>query len=204
MALAVWQATIVNRSGDVQPNAQVEVRLESSGALAAIYADRDGTTPLSNPFNADENGFARFYAAGGAYKITASLGDFSQTYRHQSIGLLAEQDVATDDQFYYRQTDAEVASGVTPIDHSKSPHYYDIRRAGVVPNDPSAANANTVAIKALLDPDATGITGTVIFPNTTGADVYYFDDMVQIRDRVTLDLCGSTLHFAKTYASTDD
>lgn len=92
MALAVWQSTIVNRSGDVQPNAQVEVRLESSGALAAIYADRDGTTPLSNPFNADENGFARFYAAGGAYKITASLGSFSQTFRHVAIGLLGEQD----------------------------------------------------------------------------------------------------------------
>ena len=92
MALAVWQSTIVNRSGDVQPNAQVEVRLESSGALAAIYADRDGNIPLDNPFNADENGFARFYAAGGAYKITASLGSFSQTYRHVAIGLLGEQD----------------------------------------------------------------------------------------------------------------
>src|SRR5690606_15854429 len=92
MALAVWQSTIVNQSGDVQPNAQVEVRLESSGALAAIYADRDGNIPLDNPFNADENGFARFYAAGGAYKITASLGSFSQTFRHVAIGLLGEQD----------------------------------------------------------------------------------------------------------------
>src|SRR5690606_22682507 len=118
MALAVWQSTIVNRSGDVQPNAQVEVRLESSGALAAIYSDRSGSTPLDNPFIADSNGFARFYAAGGAYKITASLGDFSHTYRHQSIGLLAEQDVATDDQFYYRQTAAEVAAGVTPVGYS--------------------------------------------------------------------------------------
>jgi len=98
MALAVWQSTIVNRSGDVQPNAQVEVRLESSGALAAIYADRDGNIPLDNPFNADENGFARFYAAGGAYKITASLGSFSQTYRHVAIGLLGEQDQISGDQ----------------------------------------------------------------------------------------------------------
>src|SRR5690606_3129639 len=98
MALAVWQSTIVNRSGDVQPNAPVDVRLESSGALAAIYADCDGNTPLDNPFNADENGFARFYAAGGAYKITASLGSFSQTYRHVAIGLLGEQDKISGDQ----------------------------------------------------------------------------------------------------------
>lgn len=130
MALAVWQSTIVNRSGDVQPNAQVRVRLESSGALAAIYADRDGNTPLSNPFTADENGFARFYAAGAAYRIDVTLGDFSQTYRHQSIGLLAEQDVATDDQLYYRQTAAEITAGVTPTDYAFLPG--DVRRYGAV------------------------------------------------------------------------
>lgn len=123
MALAVWQSTIVNRSGDVQPNAQVEVRLESSGALAAIYADRDGTTPLSNPFNADENGFARFYAAGGAYKITASLGSFSQTYRHVAIGLLGEQD-----QPWYDRTAAEIAAGVMPVDYGYEPG--NVRRYG--------------------------------------------------------------------------
>lgn len=46
MALAVWQSTIVNRSGDVQPNAQVEVRLESSGCgfragIDQLHWDRD-------------------------------------------------------------------------------------------------------------------------------------------------------------------
>src|SRR5690606_5999176 len=123
MALAVWQSTIVNRSGDVQPNAQVEVRLESSGALAAIYADRDGNTPLGNPFSADENGFARFYAAGGAYKITASLGAFSQTFRHVAIGMLGEQDVTQDDQFYYRQTAAEIEAGNDPVSKQYPPNH---------------------------------------------------------------------------------
>ena len=72
MALPIFQRTVVNDNGDVIPSAQVEVRLESSGALATVYSDRDGVTPLSNPFFADGNGLARFYANPDEYKITAS------------------------------------------------------------------------------------------------------------------------------------
>lgn len=198
MALAVWQSTIVNRSGDVQPNAQVEVRLESSGALAAIYADRDGNTPLANPFNADENGFARFYAAGGAYKITASLGAFSQTFRHVAIGLLGEQDVATDDQFYYRRTDAEIDAGVTPVDFSYPPG--DVRRYGAVGD---GVTSDTDALQDALNsnyvvyiPKGRYKTGQLtsgiakrIYGDTGLTSVLVADSGISYILRVTSDLC---------------
>lgn len=153
MALAVWQSTIVNRSGDVQPNAQVEVRLESSGALAAIYADRDGTTPLSNPFNADENGFARFYAAGGAYRIDATLGGSTTTYRHQSVGLLAEQDVVTESQLHFSLEGNETDVGLTAsdIDTRFSIEYIKVKRYKAVADGNSAnAEADTTAAENAL------------------------------------------------------
>jgi len=93
MTLAVWQATIVDEKGDVQGAASVEVRLEDSGSpIANIYTDREGTTPAGNPISADGDGFVRFYAPGGAYRITATKGGFSRVWRHQAIGLNAESD----------------------------------------------------------------------------------------------------------------
>lgn len=66
MALARWQATITNAAGDVVPLANVQVRREINGLpLAQLYADADGTVPLGNPFTADADGYAFFYAVGG-------------------------------------------------------------------------------------------------------------------------------------------
>src|SRR5690606_41583190 len=46
---------------------------------------------------------------------------------------LSDLDVATDDQFYYRQTAAEIAAGVTPTDYSYQPG--DVRRYGATSNN---------------------------------------------------------------------
>jgi hypothetical protein len=67
---------------------------------------------------------------------------------------------------------------------------------GLVPNDPSAANANTAALKSLVDPEGT-FGGRVWFPNTTGKDVYYFNDIIPFHDGINVDLQGCTLHFSK-------
>lgn len=146
MALAVWQATIVNEAGDIQPNAQVEVRLEATGALAAIYSDRDGANVLTNPFQADSSGFARFYAAGGSYRIDASLGDLSITWRHVPVGLLGEADYTAD----LLQTAAEITAGVTPTNYSYPPG--DVRRYGAtgdgVTDDLTAINDALAAASA--------------------------------------------------------
>ena len=93
MALARWQATITDEAGNIVPNASIEVRRESSGQpLVSLFSDRDGQTPIGNPFNADGDGFAAFHVTGGAYQITATSGAFSRTWRYVGIGLASEQD----------------------------------------------------------------------------------------------------------------
>ena len=97
MALARWQRTIQDGSGNALANAFVEVRLKVSGApLATIYSDREGDTPLANPFQADSNGFAYFHVLGGAYRIRAYKTINSQLYERiwdwVGIGTNAERD----------------------------------------------------------------------------------------------------------------
>jgi hypothetical protein len=96
MALARWQRSITDEAGTIQPLASITVRREVGGApLASIYSDREGATPLGNPFTADAEGFAAFHVRGGAYRIDASLGGFSRTWRYVGIGTSQEFD-ATD------------------------------------------------------------------------------------------------------------
>lgn len=91
--LARWQRTIVDDAGNVLPGASVEVRLESTGALAPLFSDRAGTLGIGNPIAADGSGFAAFHVAGGAYQIVATSGAFTQTWRYVAMGTVAEYDV---------------------------------------------------------------------------------------------------------------
>jgi hypothetical protein len=96
MALARWQATIMDDAGNVLNGAQVTVRREVAGApLANLFADRDGLVGMGNPFPAGADGFAAFHVAGGAYRITATLGGFSREWRYVAVGLAAESDSLT-------------------------------------------------------------------------------------------------------------
>lgn len=93
MALARWNGAILDDEGNALAGAQVEVRRETVGSpLASIFSDRDGATPLGNPFTAQEVGNAFFHAAGGAYRITVTSGAFSRTWRYVGVGLNSEQD----------------------------------------------------------------------------------------------------------------
>lgn len=93
MALARWQRTIVDDAGNILPNAQVTVRRETAGTpLATLKSDRSGLVGMSNPFNADGQGFAAFHVTGGAYQITATLGPFSITWRYVAVGTASETD----------------------------------------------------------------------------------------------------------------
>lgn len=94
MAKSVWQKFIVDGTGNVLASASMEVRLESSGALATIYSSESGAT-LSNPFTAGIDGLARFYADAGVYKITATSGAFSNDFRYQQLGNSQSRDVGT-------------------------------------------------------------------------------------------------------------
>ena len=55
-----WQATIVDDEGNVQPFASVEVR-NQDGALVSLFDAETGGSAISNPFDADGEGFAQFY-----------------------------------------------------------------------------------------------------------------------------------------------
>ena len=94
-------------------------------------------------------------------------------------------------------THGEAASNGLPPADKWSGFPGNLAGIGLVPNDPAAANANTAALKSLVDPAGT-FSGNVWFPNTTGKDVYYFNDIIPFHDGVGLDLQGCTLHFSKT------
>lgn len=126
MALARWQATIVDDAGDVQPLASVEVRRDVAGQpLASLFSDRDGVSPISNPFLADADGFAALHVLGGAYKITATLGGFSRTWRYVPVGTAAENDidgltaeVGVQFGFNTGTTDADPGDGALRLNHA--------------------------------------------------------------------------------------
>jgi hypothetical protein len=93
MVMARWQASIVDDAGNIVSAPSIEVRRETGGApLAALFSDRDGVVPLGNPFAAGADGFAAFHVAGGAYRITATQGAFSRTWRYVAIGTAGELD----------------------------------------------------------------------------------------------------------------
>lgn len=78
----------------------------------------------------------------------------------------------------------------------------DVRSYGIVANVSAAASANTAALAALVSPAGT-FSGQLFFPNTTGSDVYYFNDLIAFHDGIHLDLRGSTLSFTKTGVKRD-
>jgi hypothetical protein len=100
----------------------------------------------------------------------------------------------------YPQTAAEAASRVVPNAYQYAPG--DVRRYGVIANDPNAATTNVRALRALVAPTGT-FTGKICFPNASGSDVYYLNDVIPFRDDIHVDLQASTLEFTKDAAATD-
>jgi len=92
MVYARWQGTITDGAGAVIPYASVSVISETTGAYATLYSDRAGATPISNPTNADIDGFVGFHCVGDAYRIVAISGDQSRTFRYVGIGTSSEED----------------------------------------------------------------------------------------------------------------
>ncbi len=81
--------------GNIVDGASIEVRSESVGAaLAILYSDRDGTTPLGNPYTASDGANAGFFTTGGSYKVTATLGAFTREWRYVAVGTAQETDAS--------------------------------------------------------------------------------------------------------------
>lgn len=87
MTASVFQAAVADAQGNVLANAQITVRDEETGSLASLWQDRDQTTGLTNPFNADADGFFRFYVAPGRYQIDAVKDADSRTWRDVELPL---------------------------------------------------------------------------------------------------------------------
>lgn len=100
------------------------------------------------------------------------------------------------------QEGQETAAGIAAGDPSMTSSL-DVRRYDVVPNNPAAAGANTAALRRLLDPATAGPGGPVIFPNSTGNDVYHFNGVIPIKDGVRIDLMGCTINYAGAVTSKD-
>jgi hypothetical protein len=93
MALARFQSTAVDTSGNVIPGASVTVRSQSTGTLVSIFSDRAGEVALSNPFTADSNGYFGFHVAGGTYRIQISDGVNSSEFTWIGIGRVQENQI---------------------------------------------------------------------------------------------------------------
>jgi hypothetical protein len=91
-------------------------------------------------------------------------------------------------------TAAETTSGVTLHFPEYPPG--DVRRYGIIANEATAADANTEALTRLVSP-AGAFRGTVLFPNSTGKDIYYLNDIIPFHDGIQVELQGCTLHFSK-------
>lgn len=140
MALAAFQGTAVDNSGNVIPFANVEVRLDAPGRPAQpIFADFEGTDPIGTTFQADEDGKFRFHAPGGFYWIRSYEGpsqspDREHILRYQAIGTAAARDIEA--------LAAELETGIAPFATKEA-------------LDDFTPSEQTVGAKVLNDPDPT-------------------------------------------------
>lgn len=167
MANAIWQATIVDQSGNVLPGAEVEVVDESTGLSAPLFTTRTGTTK-SNPFFADANGFAQFYAAPGLYRITATSSGTGTTMTWRNVRLVevgtAAGEIQTNSQ--NRAEFAAKSGGVFTTDINVNG--LKVGRGG------GNASSNTASGRDALYANTTGLYNTAsgykaLGANTTGA-----------------------------------
>lgn len=156
MGIGVWQATIVNPAGDVVPSAQLEVTIESTAALAALWADLGATIPLANPVTADANGFVRVYLADSTtYKFRAFATGFERIWR--DVPIMTPQAAVTAEaigDLLNPESLAETAAGVDPLNTLFSEEYLQVKRFAPpgTPFTGSQSNraAHTAASKAAL------------------------------------------------------
>lgn len=85
MSLGALQFTCSDRKGNAVAGASVKVYDESTGLLADIYSDRAGSSVLGNPFFADADGYAIFYAAVGEYRVVIAGNGYTRTLRYVPI-----------------------------------------------------------------------------------------------------------------------
>jgi len=169
---ARYQATTMVKSGGfftVALGAHIEVRSEVPGQpLVALKQNRDGSSGLSNPFNADANGFFAFHVVGGSYQIKVYTdGGDEQTLRYVPIGLNAESDSIS------QRTQREVtAAGAVTIDAADADIVVINKSVGAATtvNLPSAAVRTTPVM--IVDGKGDAGTNNITIVPVAGQKVY--------------------------------
>jgi len=98
MAFAAFNGQAQDLAGNAVATVSIEVRRESDNTLATLFEDREGATPLGNPFvnSPANNGHFRFHVAGGAYRVRAFTGSGDvKVWRYVAIGTSAETDISS-------------------------------------------------------------------------------------------------------------
>lgn len=86
VALPKYNGAVQDDDGNLMPGASIEVRSEVPGQpLVQVYANRDGTGALGNPYTSSDGRIA-FHVAAGEYQIKATLGSDTWTLRYVQIG----------------------------------------------------------------------------------------------------------------------
>ena len=112
MSLSRWQRSIVTEAGDTIAEAEIEVFDAGESTKPDLFQDSDGSTALTNPFNADGSGFAAFYVAGGRYDIAVNG---AVIWTNVALGTVQSRDVGTgSDQVPDNDTFGVTSSGVVP------------------------------------------------------------------------------------------
>ncbi len=84
-------------------------------------------------------------------------------------------------------TAAETQAGFDDLGLSSEYPPGDVLRYQLIPNEAAARARNTAILRKLVSANgASPYTGRVRFTNTTGADVYYFDDIIQSKTASSL------------------
>lgn len=169
MTLARWQATITDEAGNVLPAASVTVRREVSGSpLASLFSDRAGVTPTGNPFTADGDGYAAFHVAGGAYRITATLGGVTREWRYVAVGLAAESDGKVSGvalRFSTTTTDADPGPGYVRLDNATPASVTSV----YIDNTTEAGDSIAALLDTYDDLGNSGNRGTVTLQTADGS-----------------------------------
>lgn len=193
--LGVCNGIAYNLSGStpqIAPNAVIEVRREDNGALASIFSDEAGTTPITNPSDfTGANGIFTFYAVGisRGYSVKVTDGAASYTLHNVPVGTAGQIDlpaIGTDGHLLMP------ASGVAL--------WLPGPKAERVVNgelfESHAANAVTYTLKSKGGADLSATNPCfLLFPRTGGTDAGH--DIVKVTANISVTVSsGSTLGHA--------
>lgn len=168
---AVYQTSVVDDAGNVLESATVSIRDSVSGAYVSLYTDAAGTVPETNPFFADDEGFARVYVVPGKYLITISSGLFSRQLVDVLIGvsysLISSAAIRVALTFSAGSTNNNIALDATT-------QYIDITYSGICTLTGMVAgyDGQEVTLSALTADDASNYLNIVPLSTSTAANQF--------------------------------